>query len=484
MSTNDDRGSVIEQFGYRLSGVVERWMPSPFLFAILLTYLVFLAGVLTTDAGPTALVGYWYDGFWAFLGFSMQMVVILMTGFVVAYHPRVNAVIQRLTRLPNNGKTAVVFVGVVTMLLGWVHWGLSLVAGAIFAREMGKTAHERGIDVHYPALCVAGYLGLGLTWHWGLSGSAPLLLASEGNEFVTELGVLDGIVPASETILHPYGLTLTALSIAFAAVVLYLVSPTGDRATGITAYVPESELFDSAVEDGTNEPASDGDTGAPATDGGTATATAPTPAERLGQSRLLGGVLAATGVAVVAGQFLNNGIDALGLNLVNFGFLMVGLLLYTRPGYYRERFGEAADAAAGIVLLFPFFAGIQGMMTGSGLAAQIAAALLSVSGPETLPVVAWLVGSVVNLFVPSGGGEWIVLGPPVLEAAQAANVPIGQATMAYAVGDAHTNLLNPFWALPLLAITGIDAREMFGYALVLLLALIPFLGVTLFLLPY
>jgi short-chain fatty acids transporter len=482
MSVDDNRGSVIERFGYRLSGVVERWMPSPFLFAILLTYVVFLAGMVTTDAGPTALVGYWYDGFWAFLGFSMQMVVILMTGFVVAYHPRVNAVIRRLTRLPNDGKTAVVFVGVVTMLLGWVHWGLSLVAGAIFAREMGKTAHERGIDVHYPALCVAGYLGLGLTWHWGLSGSAPLLIASEGNEFITELGVLESVVPASETILHPYGLTLTALSIAFAAVVLYLVSPTGDRATGITAYVPESELFDSTTE------------GAAAPDGGESVAAGgaeagdrsgtTTPAERLGRSRLLGGVLAATGVAVVAGQFLDQGIDALGLNLVNFGFLMIGLLLYTRPAYYRERFGEAADAAAGIVLLFPFFAGIQGMMTGSGLASQIAAALLSVSGPETLPVVAWLVGSVVNLFVPSGGGEWIVLGPPVLEAAQAANVPVGQATMAYAVGDAHTNLLNPFWALPLLAITGIDAREMFGYALVMLLALIPFLGVTLFLLPY
>jgi len=478
MSTNDDRGSVIERFGYRLSGVVERWLPSPFLFAILLTYVVFLAGVVTTDTGPTAMVGHWYDGFWAFLGFSMQMVVILMTGFVVAYHPRVNAVVRRLTRLPNTGKTAVVFVGVVTMVLGWVHWGTSLVGGAIFAREMGKTAHERGIDVHYPVLCVAGYLGLGLTWHWGLSGSAPLLLASEGNEFVTELGVLEGVVPASETILHPYGLALTALSIAFAALVLYLVSPTGDRATGITAYVPESELFDAAT-DGGDARTPDGDDAR--TPDGDRTET---PAERLGQSRLLGGVLAATGVAVVVGQFLTRGIDALGLDLVNFGFLMIGLLLYTRPAYYRERFGEAADAAAGVVLLFPFFAGIQGMMTGSGLASQIAAALLSVSGPETLPVVAWLVGSVVNLFVPSGGGEWIVLGPPVLEAAQAANVPIGQATMAYAVGDAHTNLLNPFWALPLLAITGIDAREMFGYALVLLLALIPFLGVTLFLLPY
>jgi len=484
MSTSNDGRSAIERLGYRLSAWVERWMPSPFLFAIILTYIVFVASLVGTGSGPFELVEFWYDGFWAFLTFAMQMVLILMTGFVVAYHPTVNAGLRRLTRLPATGKQAVVLVAVLTMVLGWVHWGLSLILGAIFAREMGKTAHEEGIDVHYPVLCVAGYMGLGLTWHWGLSGSAPLLLATEGNEFV-ELGVLDSVVTASNTIFHPYALVLTVLSIAYAAAVLYLLAPSGERARGITHYVDEDELFEAAADGGLEASGDESASGdGRETTGAAASGGSPVPAERINNSRVLGGLIALTGVAVVAYQFYERGIDALGLNVVNFGFLMVGILVYLRPQRYRERFGDAASAAAGIILLFPFFAGIQGMMASSGLAELIADSLIDVSTARTFPVVAWLSGSVVNMFVPSGGGEWIVLGPSILRAAQDLGVPVGQATIAYAVGDAHTNLLNPFWALPLLAITGIKAREMFGYAIAMLLALIPFLAVVLYALPY
>jgi short-chain fatty acids transporter len=158
MSTNGTGETVLERIGYRLSAWVERWMPSPFLFALVLSYVVFLAGIGLTGSGPVEMVGFWYDGFWAFLTFSMQMVLILMTGSVVAYHPRVNAGIRRLTDIPNTEKQAVVLVGLLTMLLGWVHWGLS--------------------------------------------GSAPLLLATEGNECIQQ-GVID-VVSASETIFHPY----------------------------------------------------------------------------------------------------------------------------------------------------------------------------------------------------------------------------------------------------------------------------------------
>ncbi|WP_222919221.1 TIGR00366 family protein [Natrinema sp. SYSU A 869] len=470
-------GNVIERLGNRIATVVERWMPSPFLFAIILSYVVFLVGMIVEGQGPTEMVQHWYDGFWAFLTFAMQMVLIIMTGFVIAYHPRVNDGLQRLAAIPNSSKQAVVLVGVVSMALAWVHWGLSLVVGAIFAREMGKAAYREGITVHYPLLCVAGYMGLGLTWHWGLSGSAPLLLATSGNEFI-ELGVIDNPVSTAATVFSGYALTLTALSILFAAVVLYLLTPSAERSREITEYVPEDDLFESAADGGVDDTASDEMITADRRSDDRV------PAERIDNSRLLGGVIALTGVAVIIWEFATRGLDALDLNVLNFGFLFAGLAIYTRPALYRDRFGDAADAAAGIILLFPFFAGIQGMMSGSGLAETMAEGLLAISTPETFPVVAWLTAAIVNLFVPSGGGEWIVLGPPVLEAAQEVGVPVGQATIAYAVGDAHTNLLNPFWALPLLAITEIRAREMFGYAVTMLLALIPFLAVVLFLLPY
>ena len=469
MSTTD--GTRLERAGYWLSDKVERWMPSPFLFAIILTYLVFLAGLVFTDSGPTQLVGHWYDGFWAFLTFAMQMVLILMTGFAIAYHPRVNDGITRLTELPSNGKQAAVLVGVVAMVLGWIHWGFSLILGAIFAREMGMTARERGIDVHYPLLATAGYLGLGLTWHWGLSASAPLQIATDGNAFI-EMGVVDGVVPTSATIFSSYALVLFVLSVLFAAAMLYLLAPSPSRSQGIEAFVDPEVLDgeDEAVADGSG---SSGDS-----------TTASVPADLVDNSRLLGGVVALTGVGMFALQFAQRGLDALSLNVVNWGFLFAGLLIYTNPSAYRERFGEAASAAAGIILLFPFFAGIQGIMSGSGLAELLAEQLVAVASPATFPVVAWLTGAVINLFVPSGGGEWIVVGPSVLRAANDLGVPAGKATVAYAVGDAHTNLLNPFWALPLLAITGIKARQMFGYAVAMLLLLIPFLAVVLYAVPY
>ena len=473
-SSTTDR-SALERMGDAMANWVERWMPSPFLFAIILTYVVYIAAVIGTDAGVFEAVEFWYDGFWAFLTFAMQMVLVLMTGFVVAYHPRVNAGIRRLSQVPSSGKQAVVLVGIVSMALAWVHWGLGLIIGAIFAREMGKTAHQNGIDVHYPLLCVAGYMGLGLTWHWGLSGSAPLLLATEGNEFI-EMGLLEGTIPTSQTILHPYALTLTILSIAFASIVLYLLSPAPERSRGITEYIPESELLETSTDGG--------DLKAVAEESTETESKPQVPAERINNSRLMGGLIALAGIVMVVYTFATLGLDALDLNIVNFAFLMAGVAIYTRPQLYRERFGEASSAAAGVILLFPFFAGIQGIMASSGLAEMIAEGLLAVSSPATFPIFAWLAAAVTNMFIPSGGGEWIILGPSVLEAAQSYDIPAAHATMAYAVGDAHTNLLNPFWALPLLAITKIKAREMFGYAIAMLVLLFPFLAVMLYVVPY
>ena len=479
---------MIERLGERIANWVERWMPSPFLFAIILTYIVFVAAVLVEGTGPFEAVEFWYGGFWAFLTFAMQMVLILMTGFVIAYHPRVNDLLVRLAQIPSSSKQAVVLVAVFSMVLAWFHWGFSLIIGAIFAREMGKTMYQEGIDVHYPLLCVAGYMGLGLTWHWGLSASAPLLLTDaaqvgEGTAF----DMVPEAVPATQTIFSGYALTLTVLSIVFAAIVLWIITPSPERSRDITAYVPEEDLFETAADGGdalgdADDPAGESEANAAA--GAPGDDDELVPAERINNSRIMGGIIALTGLVFVGYLFATQGLDAWELNVVNFGFLMAGLAIYTRPGAYREKFGDASRAAAGIILLFPFFAGIQGIMASSGLATTLAESLLAISTPATFPVIAWISAAVVNLFVPSGGGEWIVLGPSVLTAANELGIPVGHATMAYAVGDAHTNLLNPFWAIPLLAITQIKAREMFGYAIVMLIALIPFLTVVLYVLPY
>ena len=479
--SNSGNETAIQQLGARISKHVERWMPSPFLFAIILSYVVF-AGGLSLGNGPAEMVGFWYDGFWSLLTFAMQMVLILVTGYALAYHPWVQRAIGWLTGLPNDGKQAVVLVGVLSMVVAWIHWGLGLIVGAVLAREMGRQAHKRGLSVHYPLLCVAGYMGMGLTWHWGLAASGPLLMNTSGNVFI-EQGIVSGLIPPSQTIFHPYTLALTVLGIVYAAVALYLLAPPDSETDGIAEYVPESQLVG-------EEPATDGGE----LDEPPAEATDSTPVEgessdstfgdRIDRNRLLGGLIAFGGVAYVGGVFVVDGLDALSLNTMNFAFMFLGLLLYGAAKDYQEEFYEAISSTGGIILQFPFYAGIMGMMNSSGLSEVLAETLVSVSTPTTFPAVAWITAGIVNIFVPSGGGEWTVIGPTVLDAAKELGVPLGQATVAYAVGDAHTNLFQPFWALPLLGITGMRARDMFGYAVTMLLLLVPFLAVALIAIPY
>jgi short-chain fatty acids transporter len=466
----------IQRFGQGMSERVERWMPSPFLFAIILTYIAAVAAIVSEGVGPVEVATSWYGGFWSLLEFAMQMVLILVTAFVVAYHPRVKAVIDRLIRIPNNGKQAVVLVGLVAMLTGWISWGLGLIVGAILAREMGELADEKGMAVHYPLLCVAGYMGMSLTWGWGMSSSAALLQATPDNVFM-EAGVVDRVIGATETVFHPYAITLTLLSLVYASIMLYLLCPPKENATGISGYL---DLPKRSRREETPEVDPTPDSGV-ATDGGR---DEKVPADRINESKVLGGVIALTGVALTVNAFLTEGLDALDLNVLNFGFIMVGLALYTSPINYLEEFYDAVQSSAGIILQFPFYAGIVGIMEGTGLVDTITDFLLSIATPATFPVIAWITAGILNLFVPSAGGEWTIIGGPMMSAGDELGVPHGQTIMAYSVGDAHTNLFQPFWAIPLLAITGLRARDMFGYAATMLILLTPFLAIVLYVLPY
>lgn len=454
----------VQKFGEAIADRVERWMPSPFLFAILLTYVAAIAAIISEEVGVGDVARSWYGGFWSLLQFAMQMVIILVTGCVVAYHPRVRAGILRLIQLPKNGRQAVVLVGVGSMLIGWISWGLGLIFGAILAREMGKFAAKEGIAVHYPLLAVAGYMGMSLTWGWGLSSSAGLLQATDGNIFM-ERGIVDRVIPATEWVFHPYPLILTGLALIFASVMLYLLSPPKENCRGIDHYVDfKEEVSDNPI------------------------ATDPVAkrslADRIDNSRLLGGFIALIGTYLFIEAFLTQGLRALDLNVFNFGFLMIGMLLYVSPSRYLKEFQDAVKGSAGVILLFPFYAGIIGIMTGTGLVDTMTESLLSIATAKSFAVTAWITGGVLNVFVPSAGGEWAIIGGPMMLAGTELGIPHGQTIAAYAVGDAHTNLLNPFWAIPLLAITELRARDMFGYAITMMLLLIPFLAIVLYLLPY
>jgi short-chain fatty acids transporter len=458
----------VQKFGEAIADRVERWMPNPFLFAILLTYVAAIAAFLSEGSSVAEIATSWYGGFWNLLQFAMQMVIILVTANVVAYHPRVRRFILALVRLPKNGRQAVVLVGIGSMLTGWISWGLGLIFGAILAREMGKRADQDGIAAHYPLLAVAGYMGMSLTWGWGLSSSAGLLQATADNALM-RLGFVDRIIPATEWVFHPYPLLLTALALIYASIMLYLLCPPARNCRGITRYVPEANQM----------PASE-----PVETTADDTPAKLSPADRIDNSRLLGGIIAVTGLILFVATFFTRGLGALDLNVLNFGFLMVGMLLFMSPTRYQHEFYAAVQGSAGVVLLFPFYAGIIGIMTGTGLVDTMTESLLSVATPATFPVIAWITGGALNIFVPSAGGEWAIIGGPMMLASAELGIPYGQTIASYAVGDAHTNLLNPFWAIPLLAITGLRARDMFGYAITMMILLIPFLAIALLIIPY
>jgi short-chain fatty acids transporter len=179
------------------------------------------------------------------------------------------------------------------------------------------------------------------------------------------------------------------------------------------------------------------------------------------------------GFGYIVYHFSTKGFD-LGLNIVNFIFMFVGILLHGTLRRYIDAIIEAAKGASGIILQFPFYAGIMGMMTGANadgasLAGVISNGFVSISTVKTFPVFTYLSAGIVNFFVPSGGGQWAVQGPIMMPAGQALGVPAAKTALAIAWGDAWTNMIQPFWALPALGIAGLGARDIMGYCVITLL---------------
>jgi short-chain fatty acids transporter len=465
MATSTSTGSrqpVFERIGERIAGNVQKWLPDPFLFAILLTFIALIMGMVFAGKSAEQMVRHWYSGFWNLLSFAMQMVLILVTGYVLAHAPFIRPALDRIADLPKTGAQGVVLVTALSLVFAWINWGFGLVVGAIMAVEVGKRAHAKGIPVHYPVLCTAGYAGLGVSWHWGPSGSAPLLSATKGHIFEK----LIGVVPTADTIFSSYAMWLAILSLIYVPLIMYLLAPkTAARCRGIEHWLPDAVKKGGAAEK----------TAAPATSKGNI-------ADSINDSRVIGGLVAAMGVVFIVMHFWGGG--TLDLNIVNFIFLIVGLTLYLRPYQYLLAFYDAVRAAGGVILQFPFYAGIMGMISLSGLGVIMAGWLINVANPTTFPMMAWLASGFVNLFVPSGGGEWAVLGETLIRAGQNLGVPIGKTIIAYGTGDAWTNLFQPFWAIALLGITGMRARDMFGYCITLMFALLPFFAILLTWLPY
>ena len=422
--------------------LMDRYLPDPFIFVLLLTIVAAAAAMLFEGAGPIAVVQMWGDGFWGLLSFSMQMLLILVTGYILASSPPVKKFLALLAGLAGSPGSAIVLVSVVSLIASWVNWGFGLVVGALFARELA-----RQIRVDYRLLIAAAYSGF-VIWHGGLAGSIPLTIATPGHFTEAQIGVIG----TGETIFASFNLIIVAILFVVIPLVNWLMVPREDE----SVYVTAEQLGDETRE-----------------------AFVPTrPAEHLENSRLLMWVVGLAGLVFLAHYFFVRG-AGLNLNIVNFLFLMLGIVLHGTARNLLDALQEAVKGGAGIVIQFPFYAGIMAIMTQSGLAQSMSEWFVSISSAATLPFWTFISAGIVNLFVPSGGGQWAVQAPVMLPAAEALGADIARVAMAVAWGDAWTNLLQPFWALPMLGIAGLKAKDIMGFCLIHLVITGVIIGVLL-----
>lgn len=444
MNTLQQKQSVLQKVSQFFVTLLQRYLPDPFIFAIVLTFIVFLMVMPSTGQGPMQVVNAWAGGFWNLLSFSMQMAMVVLTGHAMASAP---AFKRRLAVLAGIAKTpgqAIVLVTVISAIACWINWGFGLVVGAIFAREIA--ARVRGVD--YRLLIASAYSGF-LFWHGGLSGSIPLAIAGGENIATVTNGAVTAAIPTSETIFSPMNLTILIVMFITIPLLNRLMHPAPQDTITI-----DPKLLEEQVEE------------VPAKEN-------MTPAERLENSRFLSMTLGVMGFAYIIYYFITNGF-ALNLNIVNFIFLFSAIVLHGTPKSLLGSVSQGARNCSGILLQFPFYAGIMGMMmapgeSGISLAGIITQAFVSVSNETTFPLFAFWSAGIVNFFVPSGGGQWAVQAPVMMPAGAALGVDAAKTAMAIAWGDAWTNMIQPFWALPALAISGLGAKDVMGFCLIALI---------------
>lgn len=440
----------------------RRLLPSPFTIAILLTFFIFIVallfGTLEGSVGlkSISLLDSWQKGLWnnGLLVFAMQMMLMLVLGHVLALSRPINNFISIMTnRYCNSTSQAAFTVTFLTIVVSLFNWGLGLIFGAIFARKVGERAKAKGMALNYPLIGAAGYSGL-MVWHGGISGSSLIKISEPGHI----RSLMDGIVTESEMVLLPdiigFDATVFSSMNISATITLLIVLPIlmrflGQKAQEQQFSIPKLELsyVNNEVKEG---------------------------AEKLDHSKILciglGVIMIIWSIYMAIEHPYTKALRFITPNYINFSLFGLGLILHQSFSGFLKSVEQAITGVAGILIQFPLYFGIMGLMTHSGLITEISDFFRSISNATTYPLFTFFSAGLVNIFVPSGGGQWAVQGPIIIKSALSMGIPFDKSIMALAYGDQLTNMLQPFWALPLLGITGLKAKAILPYTLILMLA--------------
>ena len=432
-------------FAKKFEKIFKGLLPTPFTIAVLLTFFTFILALFITQPKSEGshilqLLQFWEQGIWhsPLLVFAMQMMLMLVLGHTLALSKPINTLIERGTKYCNTTANAAAIITFFTLLVSFFNWGLGLIFGAIFARKVGEHASKNNIQLNYPLIGAAGYSGL-MVWHGGISGSAPIKIAEEGHFLADKMGVIS----QAETIFSTMNISISIVLLIVLPLLMYYL---GKQNTGSILTLQSEEVSESKNITG---------------------------AEKLDHSKIIAWI---TGGIILLYAFYKTFIlpDSISLNVINPNYInlvLLGLAIVMHNNFFNflKAVDGAIGGASGILIQFPLYFGIMGIMNHSGMVQIMSDFFVSISNETTFPIFTFISAGIVNIFVPSGGGQWAVQGPIIVEAATQLGVSIPKSVMALAYGDQLTNMLQPFWALPLLGITGLKAKEILPYTLILLL---------------
>ncbi len=411
-------------------------IPSPLALAIGLSIFVyFLALIFTSNSSsgfyPLQLINYFQKGIWDLLAFAMQMMLILVLGNVLALSSPVSKVLQSVLKHINSGSTAIVVTALISVLLAYFNWGLGLIFSALLARAIGENAKKNKIKLNYPLLVAAAYSGM-MVWHGGLSGSAPLKVAESGHFLENKIGVIS----VKETLFSPMNISLFFILIIAVPLTVYIIN----------RYYSDTKTDNNKLPDSVNISSKD-------------------VLKRQYLSLIFGIMLLVSAIY----QLIDKGVSSLNINLINLFLFAIAFIVYGNLTSLMKAVNNAISSSSGIMIQFPIYAGIMGLLKYSGLILLFTNHLVAMSSAATFPIYSFVSAAIVNFFVPSGGGQWAVQGPILIDAAHSLGVSVPKTIMALAYGDQLTNMIQPFWAIPLLSITGLKAKQILRYTFIIML---------------
>ncbi len=432
----------------------EKWVSDSYVIALVLTILAYLLALIFTGETPYKLVQDWGKGFWSLLTFAMQMVLIVITGYALATTPLCQRLLGSLCSKPKTTTQVYLWGMILSGIAYYLNWGFGLVFAALVTKELAIQAHEKGIRVDYRVLCGATWT-MFFIWHMGLSGSAPLLVATPGHFMEKEMG----IIPVSQTIFSAYNLILTGISVIVILFMFLFVLPSKENIKTMADLRPDL-MKPVTVDADDNMKITTPSQWLTYTPWGTYT------------------------IVVMFGVYLYYHFVQLGksldINILNFVFLMLIMLLYKTPAKFLKGVKAATPASWGVIIQFPFYAGIYGIMQYSGLVDIFAKWIISFSTAETYPAIVAFLSNVIGYFIPSGGSKWAIEAPFLIPAGHALGVPDAKTVIAYMFGCDWVALIQPFFAVPFIAVAGLEFKDFVGYTFIvyLVLGVVMMLGLT------